>query len=182
VIFDEKGPGVINHIHTPTPTNDTLDFFIDDMGHPAFSINYMDIFSGKVFPFTAPLCGSQLGGYYCYCSIPYQKALRIICRGKHLQFHDIQYRTFPKGTVVKNFSLNISNEEKDLINKIQKLWSSQENKPDNFVNNNEQILSDTKTIQLKPGEHVSIFNLKTGGRIVGLTLQENEADKKFTSR
>src|SRR4051794_27986194 len=90
VMFDEKGPGVVNHIHTPTPTNDTLDFFIDDMSHPAFSINYMDLFSGKVFPFTAPLCGSQLGGYYCYCPIPYQKALRIVYRGKQLQFHDIQ--------------------------------------------------------------------------------------------
>jgi len=177
VMFDEKGPGVINHLHTPTPTNDTLDFFIDDMSHPAFSINYMDLFSGKVFPFTAPLCGSQLGGYYCYCPIPYQKALRIVCRGKQLQFHDIQYRTFPRGTSVRKFSFNISNEEKDLINKIQKLWNSHENKPDDFVNNNEQVLSEAKTIQLKPGEHISLFNLKTGGRIVGITFQENEAAK-----
>ena len=179
VIFDEKGPGVINHIHTPTPTDDTLDFFIDDMSYPAFSINYMDLFSGKVFPFVAPLCGSQLGGYYCYCPIPYQKALRIVCRGKHLQFHDIQYRTFPEGTMVKNFSLDISNAEKELINKIQRLWSSHENKLTGFDSNNEQVLSETKTIQLKPGETSSLFHLTTGGRIVGITFTENEADKKI---
>lgn len=48
---------VINHFHRPTATGDTLDFFIDDMTHPAFSIKYMDLFSGKVFPFSKPLCG-----------------------------------------------------------------------------------------------------------------------------
>ena len=38
VIFDQKGSGVINRIWTPTPTEDTLDFYIDDDMHPAFSI------------------------------------------------------------------------------------------------------------------------------------------------
>jgi len=179
VIFDEKGPGVINHIHTPTPTGDTLDFFIDDMSRPTFSISYMDLFSGKAFPFVVPLCGSQLGGYYCYFPIPYEKELRIVCRAKQLQFHDIQYRTFPQATAVKNFSFDITNEEKELLSNIQKLWSSHENKPADFVNSNEKILSVTKTIQLKAGETTTLLNLKTGGRIVGITLQENEADKKI---
>src|ERR1044072_7557120 len=30
VIFDVKGTGVVNRIWTPTPTQDTLDFYIDD--------------------------------------------------------------------------------------------------------------------------------------------------------
>ncbi len=54
VIFDRKGSGVINRIWTPTPTEDTLDFFIDDDSHPAFSIEYTDLFSGKKYPFVAP--------------------------------------------------------------------------------------------------------------------------------
>lgn len=179
VMFDAKGPGVINHIHTPTPTTDTLDFYIDDMSRPAFSINYMDLFSGKVFPFTAPLCGSQLGGYYCYFPIPYQEALRIVSRGKHLQFHDIQYRTFPQGTIVKSFSFNISPVEKELVKNIQTLWSKQENKAGDFSHNNDGILSVTRSVQLKPNTQASVFNLKTGGRIVGISFLENEADKKI---
>ena len=31
VIFEQKGPGVINRIWTPTPSGDTLDFYIDDI-------------------------------------------------------------------------------------------------------------------------------------------------------
>src|SRR5688572_6525801 len=30
VLFDVKGPGVVNRIWTPTPTDDSLDFYIDD--------------------------------------------------------------------------------------------------------------------------------------------------------
>src|SRR3978361_445074 len=61
VIFDVKGTGVVNRIWTPTPTNYTLDFYIDDAKQPTLSINYRDLFSGKVFPFVQPLCGNQLG-------------------------------------------------------------------------------------------------------------------------
>ena len=51
VLFDVTGGGVINRIWTPTPTEDTLDFFIDDTLRPAFSVAYPDLFSGRRYPF-----------------------------------------------------------------------------------------------------------------------------------
>jgi len=72
VIFDIKGAGVINRIWTPTPANDTLDFYIDDTLHPAFSIKCMDLFSIKVYPFIGPLCGNEPAGFFCYLPIPFQ--------------------------------------------------------------------------------------------------------------
>src|SRR5262245_15377957 len=51
VIFDVKGTGVVNRIWTPTPTDDTLVFYIDDTLKPSFTISYRDLFSGKVYPF-----------------------------------------------------------------------------------------------------------------------------------
>src|SRR5688572_2207261 len=30
VLFEMQGPGIINRIWTPTPSNDSLDFYIDD--------------------------------------------------------------------------------------------------------------------------------------------------------
>ena len=101
VIFEAKGPGVINRIWTPTPTDDTLDFYLDDT---AFSIKYNDLFSGKVKPFVAPLCGSELGGNYCYYPLLFQDSCRIVCRAKKLQFHQIQWRSYSPGTqVVRSF-------------------------------------------------------------------------------
>jgi hypothetical protein len=101
VIFEAKGPGVINRIWTPTPTDDTLDFYLDDS---LFSIKYSDLFSGKVKPFVAPLCGSELGGNYCYYPMLFQDSCKIVCRAKKLQFHQIQWRSYPAGTkVVRSF-------------------------------------------------------------------------------
>ncbi|RZK66401.1 MAG: hypothetical protein EOO95_05905, partial [Pedobacter sp.] len=48
VIFEDKGAGVINRIWTPTPTNDTLDFYFDGSKKPSYSIRFADLFSGKV--------------------------------------------------------------------------------------------------------------------------------------
>ena len=79
VMLDVDGPGEINRFATPTPRSDTLDFYIDDTLHPALSINYMDLFSGKVFPFSraavrhrgrrgvsaiSPFCSSVTAGSY----------------------------------------------------------------------------------------------------------------------
>lgn len=81
VMFEAKGPGIINRIWTPTPTDDTLDINIDDT---IFSIKYSDLFSGKIKPFTLPLCGNLLGGFYCYYPILFQDSCRIVSRGKKL--------------------------------------------------------------------------------------------------
>jgi len=98
VMFEVKGSGVINRIWTPTPTEDTLDFYVDDT---VFSIKYSDLFSGKVKPFVFPLCGTALGGNYCYYPILFQDSCRIVSRGKKLQFHQVQWRSYPEGTKVK---------------------------------------------------------------------------------
>jgi len=68
IIFEQKGPGVINRFWTPTPTKDTLDFYIDDTVHKAFSICYMDLFSGKIYPTPAAglwLCAQH--AFYPHC-------------------------------------------------------------------------------------------------------------------
>lgn len=99
VMFEAKGAGVINRIWTPTPTEDTLDFYIDNS---VFSIKYSDLFSGKVKPFAYPLCGTALGGNYCYYPFLFQDSCRIVSRGKKLQFHQVQWRSYPDQTLVKN--------------------------------------------------------------------------------
>ena len=179
VIFEQNGPGVINHIHTPTPTDDTLDFFIDDMNHPAFSIKYIDLFSGKVFPFSKPLCGGELGGYYCYFPIAYQKGLRIVCRGKHLQFHDIQYRSFSAGTQVKSFTNKLTEEEKQLLSSIKQLWNKEQKQAGDFVRDNEHVFTSNISMTLHAGETKQLFNLNEGGRIVGIEIEETEPGKKI---
>lgn len=173
VLFDIKGGGVINRIWTPTPGNDTLDFFIDDTLKPSFSICYTDLFSGRKYPFTEPLCGNQLGGFYCYLPVPFEKNCRIIYRGKKEQFHQIQYRLYNKGAKIKSFSLDLDNEEKDALAKIQSLWNNGDRSPEDFYPG--QISFSSGEFDLQPGISATIFDMKKGGRILGLELSPSEA-------
>ena len=168
VIFDTQGSGVINRIWTPTPNSDTLDFYIDNNDHPAFSVQFMDLFSGKRFPFIAPLCGNQLGGYYCYIPIPFEKSCKIVSRGKIIQFHQIQYRMYANGAKVKSFNPDLNAEEREELEKIALLWNKKSRNIKDFYPGLVQEASEQ--LDIEPGKTVTAFELNHGGRILGIEL------------
>ena len=173
ILFDVTGGGVINRIWTPTPTEDTLDFFIDDTLRPAFSVAYPDLFSGRKYPFTGPLCGNQLGGYYCYMPIPFEKSCRIISRGRKEQFHQIGYRLYSRNARIKSFSLNLNAEEKEALDKIRTLWSKDGKSVSDFYPGALSVSSGQ--FMLKPGTAEVIFRTNKGGRICGIELSPADA-------
>jgi hypothetical protein len=168
VIFDIKGSGVINRIWTPTPTEDTLDFFMDGDTRPSFSVKYPDLFSGEKYPFVAPLCGNQLGGYYCYLPIPFASGCKIVCRGKKMQFHQIQYRLYEKGAKVVPFRMDLNSREKESLEKIASLWNKENRTINDFYS--EKLSDKLQQVEIKPGETVTVFKLSQGGRIAGIEL------------
>lgn len=168
VIFDVKGPGAITRIWTPTPTEDILDFYIDDATHATFSIRYLDLFSGTRYPFVAPLCGNQLGGFYCYVPIPFAKSCKIVSRGKRLQFHQIQYHLYNDKAEVKSFNPDLSAEEREVLERIALLWNKKDRTPADF--HNERLSEVEKTVELKPGDSKELFRIDRPGRIAGIEL------------
>lgn len=168
VIFDVKGSGVINRIWTPTPTEDILDFYIDDESAPAFSVKFIDLFSGKQFPFVAPLCGNQLGGFFNYLPIPFSTSCKIVSRGKKIQFHQIQYKLFAPGSQVKKFNLQLDAAEKEALEKVASLWNKEQKSIHDFYPS--AISESSGTFELMPGKTVSIFEHNSGGRILGIEL------------
>lgn len=173
VIFDVKGGGVINRIWTATPTKDTLDFFIDDNLKPAFSICYTDLFSGKIYPFVGPLCGNQLGGFYCYLPIPFEKSCKIVSRAKKMQFHQMQYRLYKKGDIIKPFILDLNAEEKDAINKITSLWNKEKRSVHDFYPGNLSVSS--VQFKIEPGKTKTVFETEKGSRILGIEIDPASA-------
>jgi len=167
VIFEQKGPGVINRFWTPTPTNDTLDFYIDDTLQKSFSIFYMDLYSGKVYPFVAPLCANQLGGFYCYLPIPFNKFCKIVLRGKKTMFHQIGYKVYPGNMQLKSFALPLNDNEKDALTKVKTIWSH----PLSPVKKTDASLTTSiKQIVVKPSQMITIFESDKPGRITGFEL------------
>jgi hypothetical protein len=165
VIADLKGPGIVNRIWTPTPTADTLKFYFDGEKQPRIAVPFIDLFTGTHAPFLAPLCGNQLGGFYCYLPIPYEKSLRIVFIGKNLRFHQTQYRTLPAGEKIKSFSMTMFADYKDDIAQIAKVWSKQQSP---LAEYGARLKSKKVNVLLRSGSETIIFSGSDGGRIVGM--------------
>jgi hypothetical protein len=175
VIFDVKGTGLINRIWTPTPTDDTLAFYIDDPGKPAFTICYRDLFSGKVYPFITPLCANQLGGFYSYLPIPFNSSCKIVLRGKFTRFHQVGYRLFPTGTTVDKFRLPLNNEEQETLAKLKSTWSRSSVLLKDINDRAASTPPVVRNVSLKPGDRVVLFNSKRPGTITGFELLSSES-------
>lgn len=173
VILDLHGAGVINRMWTPTPSSDTLDFYMDGASRPSWSIRYIDLFSGLQYPFVAPLCGNQLGGYFCYLPIPFSKGCKIVFRGKKTQFHQIQYRMYAAGDQVKSFNPNLEENEKAELKKIETLWAKKTKSVIDFYSGT--ILHATDQPILHAGQTTTLFDLHEGGRILGIELDPGTA-------
>lgn len=171
VVFEVEGKGVIERIWTPTPTNDTLDFYLDGSKSPDFSINFNDLFSGKVYPFIPPLVGQHIvGGYYSYLPIPYNNGCKIVFRGEKMLFYQFQYREYNNDDYrVQNFNpMHINAEEERELNKLVKLWNYENRNVESFYGNDINVIP--SVFQLKPGQSFTIADIKEGGRILGIEI------------
>jgi len=170
VIADLKGPGVVNRIWTPTPTDDTLAFYFDDEKTPRLRIKFSDLFSGNVFPFVKGISGNEIGGYYTYMPIPYNKSLKIVFEGEKILFHQIQYRNLPNSRV-DSWTGKFSDIETDRIKSVGKIY---EDKISGIklvsLGKSSDVTIEEKNFIIQPGEELELFKANNGGRIVGIEL------------
>ena len=171
VIADLEGGGVIQRIWTPTPTDDTIQFYFDGESKPRISVKFIDLFTGKIFPFIKPIVGNEVGGYYCYIPIPYQKSCKVVFKAERMQFFQIQYREFTTTYNGASFPKIFSDPEKQALTQAAKLWSSYGNNLNKFYTaNTSKIEVKEKTVTLKPGGTINLFQSKKGGRVIGFEL------------
>lgn len=170
VIAEFKGAGVVNRIWTPTPTNDMLSFYFDGEKKPRLRLRFMDLFSGNVYPFTKPVCGNELGGFYSYIPIPFKKSLKIVFEGEKILFHQIQARMMP-GKDVESWTGNFSEEDKKLLEEVNQTWANISPTIDSYAfGASAGIKTENANFTIQPGEEVSFFDKKTAGRIVGFEI------------
>jgi hypothetical protein len=170
VIAELKGPGIIHRIWTPTPKDDTIQFFFDGETNPRIEMKFIDLFSGEKYPFERPVVGNEIGGYYCYLPIPFEKSCKIVFKGK-MQFIQIQYSETASGRIDKSFPKQFSNGEIEALKTALSFWSKYgSNILDAIPNYGEEIKTSLKSINIKPGETKNVFRMKNGGRITGIEI------------
>lgn len=170
VIADLKGPGVINRIWTPTPTSDTLEFYFDGEKQARLKICFNDLFSGKVYPFVKPVCGNEVGGFYCYLPIPYQKSCKVTFSGEKLMFHQLQYRNLP-GYTVSSYTGDFTAKEKAALDKTCRTWAALNPEPLRYAEGlSQDAVAVEKSFTLFPGQETTFFEQNEPGRIVGFEI------------
>lgn len=171
VIADMKGSGVIQRIWTPTPTEDTIQFYFDGENKPRINIKFIELFTGDIYPFSRPIVGNEVGGYYCYLPIPYQSSCKIIYKGKLMRFIQIDYRQFTDKTSVTSFPSKLSEKESSELSLAIKAWNRNGKQVIDLLQPlNNQIKSQTLSVSLKQGDVTSIFKDNKGGRILGVEI------------
>jgi len=84
-----------------------------------------------------------------------------------MRFLQIQYSELTDRTTVKDFSLSLSAEEKNALEKVTAVWNGERVlKPSGSL-----LVRETEVV-LSPGVSTTIFNTEKGGRILGLEIDQ----------
>lgn len=171
VICELKGPGVVQRIWTPTPTDQPLEFYFDGEEKPRITAGFRDLFLGQVPGFPEPLVAHAVGGFASYVPIPYGKSLKIVYRGPVMQFFQINHATLPEGTAVPTFSQDWVRDNAPAFSAARALLGSTDGDitglmaPPGAALHREPIRK-----SLAPGKSVTLWQSRKGGRVVGIKL------------
>ena len=173
VLADLKGPGVVQRIWTPTPTERMVSFYFDGEATPRLRLRFIDLFSGEVEPFRKPIVGNEVGGYYSYLPIPYARSLKIVYEGDDIRFHQIQYRTYPAGTRIESFRPALTPDEDHELAAAAAAWSAPGSRPFDVAD----VDSVELNFRIGPGGRGVIFRQDGGGRVVGIEIEREVASR-----
>ncbi len=150
VLAEMTGPGCIWRIWSAMPKEGHIKFYLDGSDSPAIDLPFIGLFDRKHAPFTRPaLVHESARGQNCYVPIPYQKSCKIVVEGEWGRYYHFTYTTYPAGTVVPTFTMNLSAAESAALDRANEVLSKGEYCPmgipsDASVGN--------RTVTIEPGE------------------------------
>ncbi|MCL4180320.1 MAG: DUF2961 domain-containing protein [Verrucomicrobia bacterium] len=176
VIADLQGPGVIHRIWTPTPSDDPMDFYFDGEEKPRFSVAFRQLFLGNHPPFVKPLVGYGVGGFFSYVPIPFAESCKIVIRGERVQFHQVNYSTYPTGTPIRTFQPALASQDQPHFDKAVELFAATGRDISPWgAPPGARIETRRRTLTLAPRNSVVLYESTEPGRIVGLRLSPASA-------
>ncbi len=168
VLAELEGPGAIYRIWTPTPTGDLFEFYFDGEAQPRIRVKFRELFTGAQPPFLSPLSGFGGGGFYSYVPITYSKSCKIIAKASKIQFYQINYATYPKGSGIESYRPGA--DAAALLKAAELLRSAGRDISKWLVPPGGR----PRTLQVRravaAGQSAALFDIKQPGRIVGLRL------------
>jgi hypothetical protein len=173
VMMDAEGPGVITRIWSANPDNTRIRIYIDGATEPTFEADFLALTTGRVPPFIAPFSHRLANGANLYFPIPYARHCKVTHTGGGIYYH-INYRTYPKGTPIRSFSVGELQALGPEIERIAAVLSD----PDRLNLRPNR----TASLNLKPGEGSNIFKLSGPAAIRFFSVKLNAENLEHSLR
>ena len=108
VFAEMDGPGVIWRIWSARTDKGHVRVFLDGAEKPAIDLPFRSYFDGSAAPFKGKaLCHVLARGWNTYVPIPYQKSCKIVADKGWGRYYHFTYTTYPKGTILPTFTLDL---------------------------------------------------------------------------
>ena len=171
VIADLKGPGVIYRIWTATPSDDVIEFYFDGETSPRLRLPFIDLFSGKQYPFLPPVAGLGAGGFYSYVPLTYKESLKVVVKADRFNFYQINYATYPTDSGVESYAAEPTAEFRSNLEKARELFASSGSDVSSYgAPANRPVQTRKVSGALAPGQTFTLFESQRPGRVVGFKL------------
>jgi hypothetical protein len=129
VMAEMEGPGCIWRIWSALAEGGHVRIYLDGAEEPAVDLPFVDYFSGDTQPFAYPLLSYNLATLGCrgqnlYFPIPYQKSCRVVADKGWGRYYQFTYTTYPKGTTLPTFSVDLAKQHSDQLQTVNDFLSS----------------------------------------------------------
>ena len=186
VLVEMEGPGAIVRVWSASPARGHIKVYIDGNEEPAIDLPFIDYFktsSLPVFDYPNLVYETNARGFNNYVPITFQKSVKIIGEPGWGQYYQFNYITFPKETVVEDFSTAPSSETEKALQRVNDILGSEMGKP---VADETNADLETTKLTINPGELKNAFKIEGKRAITSLKIkmgplvsgQEAEAYRK----
>lgn len=182
VLMEDNGPGAITKMWAVCfyyglgdTTGANLKIYLDGEEEPTIFCNFFELVQGKNFV-KPPLAAETRRAGNCYLPIPYAKSCKVTM-DKKVFYNIINYRSYPKGTRVKTFSMDEYHRSQNLVDSVNQVLAKGCIQDDKV--SRKALKTFRKQQTLAPGEslRLTVDNKRKSGAVRLLTIRLKADDE-----
>lgn len=182
VLMEDKGPGAITKIWAvcfyyglENTKGANLKIYLDGEDEPTIFCNFFELVQGRNFV-KPPLAAETRRAGNCYLPIPYAKSCKVTM-DKKVFYNIINYRSYPKGTHVKTFSMDEYCRSQNLVDSVNQVLAKGCIQDDKV--SRKALKTFRKQQTLAPGEslRLTVGNKRNSGAVRLLTVRLKADDE-----
>jgi len=175
VIAEMQGPGVIWRIWTALAEQGHVKIYLDGADTPAVDLPFIGYFNRENEPFTfLSLVHKTARGQNCYVPIPYQESCRIVAEPGWGRYYHFTYTTFPEGTKLPTFSMDLSDADMKALREANRILSDCGQAPPG-VKQKQKV---RRTVRAAPGAKTEVLELQGRRAITALKVKVDSLDSQ----